>query len=237
MNLTVDIGNTRTKAALFENGKLERYWYKATPALLQTVRPYLKNVIVSSVGENTGKEWERFAPNARFWQLSAQTPLPFANRYATPETLGIDRIAAITGAYALHPNADCLVIDAGTCITFDLLDAKKGYLGGSISVGLHIRAKALHTFTARLPLLEDLDRTPLIGNDTKTCIASGIVNGAVAEIEGIITRYKQEYPHLQVLMCGGDASFFERQINIPIFVASDLVHIGLNKILEHNNAE
>lgn len=233
MNLTIDIGNTRTKAALFEGQKLERVFYDILPQQLADYK--IDNVIVSSVAQAEGLRWKEAFGSEHYLHFSQQTPVPFRNHYATPHTLGLDRIAAVVGAMVLFPQKNCLVIDAGTCITFDLVEAAADYRGGAISAGLRMRAKALHTFTARLPLVENLSPTPLIGTSTQEAILSGIVNGAVAELEGIIGRYEQQYTDLQVLICGGDAAFFESQLKKTIFVVSDLVHIGLNRILEYNN--
>ena len=150
------------------------------------------------------------------------------------ETLGVDRIAAVCGAFALFPEKNCLVIDAGSCITYDVLDQKGNYCGGSISPGLEMRLKAMHTFTARLPLVKVNQQVNLIGNSTESCLQSGALYGVLAEIEGIVEKYNQNYAELRVIMCGGDASLFENQLKPTIFVAPDLVLKGLNRILLQN---
>jgi type III pantothenate kinase len=161
-------------------------------------------------------------------------PLPIKILYATPQTLGVDRIAGSCGALQLFPGKNTLVIDAGTCITYDFTDSSKQYYGGSISPGLKMRFQAVHTFTARLPLVSPAENPELIGNSTETSIQSGIVNGTVAEIDGIIDRYRQKYPDLQVILCGGDGPFFENKLKASIFASPDLVLIGLNSVLIHN---
>jgi type III pantothenate kinase len=166
--------------------------------------------------------------------LSHMLPLPIKILYATPQTLGVDRIAGSCGALQLFPGKNTLVIDAGTCITYDFTDSSKQYYGGGISPGLKMRFQAVHTFTARLPLVSPVENPELIGNSTETSIQSGIVNGTVAEIDGIIDRYRQKYPDLQVILCGGDGPFFENKLKASIFASPDLVLIGLNSVLIHN---
>ncbi|HEY5825470.1 MAG TPA: type III pantothenate kinase, partial [Cyclobacteriaceae bacterium] len=156
------------------------------------------------------------------------------NGYATPTTLGVDRIAAVCGALEIYPNGNCLVVDTGTCINYEFIDAKGEYLGGAISPGIHMRLEAMHKFTARLPLVTNNPDAQLIGNSTATCMQSGVTNGVIAEIEGIITRYSHLYPDLGVILSGGDYSLFENKLKPSIFVAPELVLSGLNRILLHN---
>jgi type III pantothenate kinase len=141
----------------------------------------------------------------------------------------------VCGASYRYAEHACLVIDLGTCITYDYIDAEKNYRGGSISPGLHMRFKAMHTFTARLPLLEPApDEIALTGTDTKQAMQSGVINGITCEIEGIIKEYRKKFGKLHVIFCGGDATFFENKIKESIFVTPELVLVGLNWILEYN---
>ena len=176
-------------------------------------------------------------PGKMIW-LSHETPVPIQNQYGTPATLGMDRLAAVVGASYSFAGQDCLVIDAGTCITFDYIDRDKNYLGGSISPGLAMKFKALHTFTGKLPLVEqtekNVEQVPLIGQDTVSCLQSGVFNGTLAEVEGLITTYTKQSPDLVTVMCGGDAPFFETNLKARIFAVPDLVLIGLNRILNYN---
>jgi len=128
----------------------------------------------------------------------------------------------------------CLVIDAGTCITYDFVDANRNYQGGGISPGLNMRFRAVHTFTAKLPLVTPIKGARLIGDTTESSIQSGVVNGLLAEMEGIIRLYTEEFPGLRVILCGGDAGFFENQLKASIFASPELVLLGLNSILIHN---
>jgi type III pantothenate kinase len=146
----------------------------------------------------------------------------------------MDRLAAVAGAHELYPHQNMLVIDAGSCITYDIVDRHGNYFGGNISPGLRMKLKALNTFTAKLPLIELHDPESFIGIDTASSILSGVVFGTVSEIEGLISLYRKKFADLQVILCGGDAAFFESKIKQHIFVVPQLVLIGLNSILEHN---
>ncbi len=131
------------------------------------------------------------------------------------------------------PEPTLLVIDAGTCITYEFLDDKQNYHGGAISPGVAMRFESMHTFTAKLPLVKPLGDVPLIGNTTETCLQSGVIHGITAEIEGVIQRYLYLYPDMKIILCGGDAHFFENKVNHSIFAAPDLVLMGLNRILNY----
>ena len=143
-------------------------------------------------------------------------------------------MAAACGALEIFQDQNCLVIDAGTCINYEFLDKQANYHGGAISPGIQMRFEAMHKFTARLPLLKEISKTDLVGNSTESCMKSGVINGVLAEVNGIIDQYNQKFPRLRVILCGGDAHFFENNLKPPIFVAPDLVLHGLNRILLHN---
>jgi type III pantothenate kinase len=167
-------------------------------------------------------------------QLTSSLPLPIQNQYKTPSTLGVDRLAAVCGALGIFPERNCLVIDAGTAITYDFVDRDKNYWGGAISPGIAMRFKALHTLTQRLPLIQSTENFKLIGDSTETCIQSGVLNGVLEEMKGCIENYKKLYPDLGVVLTGGDTFFFENNLKQPIFAARDLVLSGLNRILQHH---
>jgi type III pantothenate kinase len=236
VNLVVDYGNSSAKVAIFDQHRLVEKHTFTNPDELKTFlqKSTAENFIISSVTTDaeTVSTWTVSA--GQKFILSHKIPLPIKILYATPQTLGVDRIAGSCGAVQLFPSRNTLVIDAGTCITYDFTDSEKKYFGGSISPGLKMRFQAVHTFTARLPLVNPVENPELIGNSTETSIQSGIVNGTVAEIDGIITRYRDKYPDLQVILCGGDAPFFENKLKAAIFASPDLVLIGLNSVLIHN---
>ena len=148
--------------------------------------------------------------------------------------MGRDRIAGVAGAQVLFPNRSCLVIDIGTCVTFDVIDAKGMYLGGNISPGVELRLKAMSTFTARLPLVKRGKLGKLIGNSTTSALQLGATSGTLHEIQNFINEARALYKGLNVILTGGDAHFFAEQLKTKIFVNPNLVLIGLNKILEIN---
>ena len=191
--------------------------------------------IVGSVRDLTACE-EAALARLQFTLLrfSPGTPVPISNRYRTPETLGSDRLAAVIGASSLKPATDLLIIDAGTCITDEVIDARGNYWGGNIAPGMQMRLRALHEFTARLPLVEAEGEVPGMGYSTETAIRSGVLRGMKYEIEGYIKSMRSKFPHLQVFLTGGDHINFDTNIKNIIFSDRYLVPRGLNKILDYN---
>jgi type III pantothenate kinase len=176
---------------------------------------------------------------ANWLVLDAALAVPIVKAYDTPQTLGADRVAAAVGATTVFPGQDCLVIDMGTCITADIVDRKHRFQGGIISPGLRMRLQAMSQFTARLPLIPvselSIDNWPsVVGKNTKQAMSSGVLNGMLFEMDGIISRHREQYPDLKVVICGGDASIFESHLKPPIFAVPELVLRGLNRILEYN---
>ena len=208
-------------------------------AAVRRLQPH--HAIVSSVAGPTAEWADVLRQEMRGTVLEfspATTPLPLHNTYATPKTLGADRLAAAVGAAWLRPSHDTLIVDAGTAIKCDLVEGGHTFRGGSIAPGLSMRFRALHAFTGRLPLVEiPEDATtivPLTGDDTLSAIRSGVLNGAVAEVNGFIASYQQRYPALGVVLAGGDAPFFQPRLKGRIFGIPELVLIGLHRILAYN---
>jgi type III pantothenate kinase len=237
MNVVVDYGNTQAKVAIFDNQNLiEKHAFTSTEDLRQFLKlSTADHFIISSVNADAAliSEW---VPAAFKLVLTHTTPLPISNQYSTPLTLGVDRIAGACGAFHLFPDQNTLVIDAGTCITYDFTDKAGNFLGGGISPGLNMRFQAMHTFTAKLPLVKPAGDSPLIGTGTEGAMQSGVLYGMLGEMEGIIGRYQAKYSSVQVILCGGDAPFFENKLKASIFACPNLVLIGLNSILLHNVA-
>ena len=169
-----------------------------------------------------------------FVELNHQTPLPLQNNYLTPDTLGLDRLAAAIGARELFPDQALLVIDAGTALTFDLVEGNGTFAGGNISPGLRSRFRALHEFTQNLPLVEAPGVVLLSGRTTEEAIRSGVINGMALEMDGMIELLREKHPEIQTVLTGGDALFFERRLKNRIFVKFEITLIGLNRILEYN---
>ncbi|MCF0075057.1 type III pantothenate kinase [Dyadobacter sp. CY261] len=236
MNIVVDSGNTFSKIGWFEGKKLIRYTtHLEFPELIRQIRAELPEYLLfSSVGRTNEEFQTALSEPVNIIGLTPETPLPILKNYETPQTLGADRIAAAAGANFLFPDEDILVIDMGTCITYDIVDTSATFQGGLISPGVRMRFGAMHTFTKRLPLVEPEKEPELIGKSTRQAMQSGVMNGTLAEIEGIIERYRHNYPSLRVVLCGGDAAFFESSLKPPIFAVPELVLIGLNRILTYN---
>lgn len=239
-NLVIDIGNSYAKAGLFADGQLKHTYHRLSPEdVLEMIRKgEFDALMVSSVAAEVAPLKEIIATNSRYFLLHSATPLPFHNHYQTPETLGTDRIAATAGALSLFPKQAVLAIDAGTCITYDIADAQGNYYGGSISPGLQMRAQAMHTFTARLPLVRIAQHTeeeiPLVGYNTHTALQSGTLYGTLAEITQMIRMYADKFGDLRVVICGGDAPLLSKGISTSHAFVPELNLIGLNRILEHN---
>lgn len=239
MNLVIDYGNTNIKLACFDKNKiikLETYKNLSVNDLTNFTKNYpeIKSAIISSVVKYPEAIKKFLSKNFNFIELNNTTPLPIINKYKTPETLGNDRIAAIVGANSLFPYKNIIVIDAGTCITYDFINSENKYLGGSISPGLKLRFKSLYNFTDKLPLINDAinkNDIKLIGNTTKTCIISGVVNGIISEIDGIINQYEKKYPEIIKILCGGDSIYFDKRLKNSIFANPNIVLTGLNIIL------
>lgn len=236
MNLVVDYGNTLAKVGVFDRHDLIKQHVFSE---VQELRIFLQNFsaenfIISSVTHEASAISDWANQTKRKFILTSALPLPIKNLYATPHSLGVDRIAGVCGAHQKFPGSPCLVIDAGSCITYDFLDRIGNFHGGGISPGLKMRFQAVNTFTAKLPLVKAVDHPELIGNSTETCIQSGVINGMVAEIKGIITQYQQKFEGLKVILCGGDTRFFENKLKEPIFAIPELVLSGLNSILIYN---
>jgi len=166
--------------------------------------------------------------------MSDLTPLPIENLYRSKVTLGKDRLAAAVAAADRFPGKDILVISAGTCITYDFVNSGKEYLGGGISPGIQMRLQAMHTFTGKLPLISFKKNVPLIGNTTERSILSGVLHGAIAEIEGIAVHYKEQFPEVVIIISGGDAKYFDKRLKISIFAFPNIVIHGLYQILDFN---
>lgn len=250
MNLIIDIGNTRTKLALFEkNNLIEKA--NVEDLTLDALSDMMKGrniegVIMSVSGQDTeGVEvWLR--ENYFFIKLNHETPLPIENEYDTPKTLGKDRLASAVAAHFLFPKKNCLVIDGGTALTFNLLSEKGVFVGGNITAGLTMRFKALHHFTAKLPLLTQNTEGPnysetmetendLIGKNTNDAILKGVQLGVLSEIEGFIHRFREKQNNIHVILTGGDGLFFKNNLQLDNTTHEpNLVLIGLNQILNYN---
>ncbi|GAB1856920.1 type III pantothenate kinase [Flavobacteriaceae bacterium MHTCC 0001] len=240
INLIIDVGNSFVKLAGFKYNALVFKTVIHLEALTEKVKtlkvdyPAINKGIISSVGRLDNNQIKTLEKDIDLLQLTHNTKVPFTNSYKTPKTLGIDRIALVSAATYHYPNQNTLVIDAGTCITYDIVTQSMVYLGGAISPGITMRYKALNNFTAKLPLLEKEHPSEIIGNTTESSIHVGVVRAVVNEINGFISAYKDIYPDLTVILTGGDANFLSEQLKSGIFANSNFLLEGLNYILEFN---
>jgi type III pantothenate kinase len=238
ISLVLDIGNTRCKAAVFngdtllEKRRFDPDDMDALIILVETYRPSLS--MMSSVGVDAKVFQKYLEAQTRCLELTSSLPVPFRNLYATPQTLGMDRVAAVAAAKHLFPDRHCLVIDMGTCITYDFVTAQHDYLGGSISPGLRMRLQAMAYFTKRLPEIEPEVPDTFIGDSTRNSMLSGMYYGVLGEINELVERYEKQFGDLQVILCGGDSGMFDKHTKKSIFAAPDLVLDGLNQLLHYN---
>ena len=241
-NLVIDIGNTYTKVAVFDNHQLI-YTDQHEAFDADTLNGYLdkyaiKKAILSTVKNKTESWQDLLKQKTELLKFNPAEYKGINNKYLTPQTLGADRLAAVIGANYLYPGKSSLVIDAGTCVTYDLIDADANYFGGSISPGLNMRYNALNYYTGGLPLIKsDAGFTNNYGNDTTTAIQSGVQNGLKYEITGFIESYTKSYPQLNIILTGGDAIFFDTVLKNSIFapyikMEPHLVLKGLNVAIQ-----
>ncbi len=237
--LCFDFGNTRLKCAVFDGPDLKEVLtiendpVQTTDGLIEKYRP-AKSILSSVIDHDPAIE-RQLAEKTRFHKLSYDSKFPLTSPVGKPHTIGADRLAMSVAAISLYPKQHNLVIGLGTCITYNFINKYHEFLGGSISPGMEMRFKALHHFTARLPLTEADWNFPLVGYDTKTNILSGVILGMAKEIDGIINIYKEKYVNFNVHLTGGDTGFFGQHIKNKIFADPYLTFKGLYAISEYNN--
>jgi type III pantothenate kinase len=241
MNLIVDAGNTFVKFAVYKSDRLESFYQMPLADFCPGVKkvfeafPGIRQAIVSSVthlDKNCLDVLKVFCP---VHLLDQNSRVPFKNSYATPQTLGVDRIALATAAFYHNPHGNTLVVDAGSCITYDMVNDYGEYLGGAISPGLRMRYTAMHDQTSRLPQLDPEEELPdFIGNSTQSSMHSGVIHGICFEIDGFIDMYTSRFSHLTVILTGGDAQFLSKRLKSTIFANSNFLLEGLNYLLEYN---
>ena len=239
MNLALDIGNSFLKAGIFKNNNLINYYefnreyYSNIKSILD--KTPITHSIASNVSESNNKLIELLSNKTNLIKFNSSLKVPFKNCYQTKNTLGKDRIALVSNASKEYPKENVLLIDLGSCITFDFLNSKNEYLGGSISPGLSMRYKSLNSYTANLPLINPKEIDYFIGRNTEDSIHSGIINGIICEIEGVIAQYEQDFGDLTIVLTGGDTKFLSKQLKNSIFANQNFLLNGLNKILTFNN--
>ena len=239
MNLIIDIGNSLLKVAIFDEGRLLEHFSceSLSDAMLQDLQsryPNVSRAIVASTGFPTVEVADLLRSRGiEVLEMTSLTPVPIGNDYLSPETLGVDRLAAAVGAVDVMGCRDCLIVDFGTAITIDLVEGGV-FRGGNISPGVRTRFRALHDYTSRLPLCQATDEVLTLGRTTLEAIEQGVMEGITHEIEGYIRAFSLQNEKLMLIFTGGDANFFVKRIKNAIFANCDLVLCGLNRILEYN---
>ena len=236
MNLVIDFGNTNIECGIFDANRLiDQLSFPGT----KEVRDFINQSIyyqigVCSVNQSKADIFEAIPELKSALFLSHTTPSPLRIDYKTPETLGMDRLAAAIGANAIFPGKSLMVIDIGTCITYDFVTREGVYEGGLISPGIELRYNAMNDYTKNLPLLNQRDTSLLIGKSTEESMVSGVINGIAGEMQSHISQFMLNNADLKVIMTGGGAKIFESKIKSDIFVALEIVLVGLNRVLEYN---
>ena len=239
MILAVDVGNTRIKAAVFEGSTVLENFVFEKNELEKKIKKILKkfqnctDLVVASVGNIEKQSFLTFESETNIHFFTHEDSFPFNNKYATPKTLGIDRMILAAGATLQYPKQNRLVIDAGTCITYDFVDENDNYLGGAISPGLRLRYESLHSYTAKLPLLALEMPEQYIGNSTIQAIHSGVVNGFVYEIDAFIDEYQANFANFIIILTGGDAEFLAKRLKNTIFANSNFLLESLNQTFQY----
>jgi type III pantothenate kinase len=241
MYLIIDIGNSFVKLAVFQDEILKEKLTIELKHIINEIKNLkdkytnIKSAIISSVGRLQPRDLRSINELLDLTILDSETKLPFKNLYETPKTLGVDRIALVSASIRQFPNKNVLIIDAGTCITYDFITSNNDYLGGAISPGIRMRYEALNNLTANLPLLTTEVPKSIIGSSTNSSIHSGVIYGVLNEIDGNINTYLEKYPHLTIILTGGDTNFLSKQLKSSIFVSNNFLLEGLYYILQFNS--
>jgi len=238
MYLTIDIGNSFAKLAIFHDGEIvykERHHKLLVGIVDKLYKKFLfSRAILSSTRVIDKRIITAIQRRYDMIILDHNTAIPIKNLYRTPETLGRDRLAAMVGAYVQYPKQNCVIIDLGTCNTFDLVDKNGTYQGGNISPGVDMKLKAMNHFTSKLSLPVRQYNDDPIGKDTTSALQNGAFWGTIFEIESFIHCMNALFTPLNVILTGGDAEIFGSKLNSKIFVAPNIVLIGLHEILKYN---
>ncbi len=236
MQIAIDIGNTRAKIAFFNEREIREYIYVEHRYIAEKIadlKSIHKELIISSTKNFSSLNIsENLLENILV--LNANIPLPIEISYKTPQTLGNDRIANVIGGISLYPNQNLLIIDAGTCITYDFVNEKRQFLGGNISPGLHLRVRSMNSYTDKLPLIDLSEDYSFIGESTESALNNGVWNGCIGEIEHYCDKFKTEFTNTAIILTGGDTEIFGKALKNTIFANPFLTLIGLNEILLFN---
>ena len=237
--LCLDFGNTRLKAAIFEDDifkvelELADDSNETIKKLLDQYKPQ-KSILSSVIKHNEGIE-TMLSEQTSYHKLSHLTKVNFTTPVGKPESIGADRLALVAAAVHYFPKKNNLVVALGSCITYNFINQAHEFMGGGISPGMEMRFKSMNQHTALLPLVQKDWNFPVIGYDTKTNLQSGVIAGITYEIGGFIDFYAQKYDNFNVVLTGGDAGYFARQLKNRIFADLNFLFKGLYALSETNN--
>lgn len=241
MNLIIDAGNTAVKLAVFEEGQL--ILTQHVGAVYQDFKaiseeyPKINSVLICDV---RGLDWDflnRIFDSKNIFKTASSLRFPFDNTYKTPKTLGVDRMGLMAAAAKTYPKQNVLVIDVGTCITYDILTQENTYVGGLISPGYTMRYKSLNKFTGKLPLITYESIEASLGVDTQSSIQAGVYHGVFHEIQGQIDHFRHKYQDLTIILTGGDCKQLSKRLKNTIFAHPNFLVTGLDYILELNKKQ
>ncbi|MFM9987977.1 type III pantothenate kinase [Flavobacterium sp.] len=239
MILIIDVGNTRIKSAVFEQDTLVEVNFFSNESFKTSIENILKkfdkitNLVIASVGILEKEAFQSFSNQVKINFISRESNFPFQNNYISPSTLGIDRMVLSAGAVLQFPKQNRLIIDAGTCVTYDFIDDKDVYHGGAISPGIRLRYEVMHNYTAKLPLLSIEESEKVIGNTTNQSLHSGVINGITFEIDGFIDSIKSKNENFIIILTGGDANFLAKRLKNTIFANSNFLLESLNNLYQY----
>lgn len=239
MILTIDVGNTRIKSAVFEQNTVLETAVFLKETLKESIEKIFKKfsnielLVLSSVGKIDETELKFLFDRVKIYVIDRDQQFPFQNNYGTPKTLGIDRMVLVAGAVLKFPAQNRLIVDAGTCVTYDFVDQNDVYHGGAISPGTRLRYEAMHNYTAKLPLLKLEDPSGVVGNSTQQSIHSGVINGLTFEIDGYIDSLKVKNENFIIILTGGDANFLAKRLKNTIFANSNFLLESLNSLYQY----
>lgn len=239
MILTIDVGNTQVKSAVFEeNILLEKHVFLLSDfedSVKKILKKFLKIavLVISSVGKLEIEALNSFQGRVLIYVIDREKKFPFLNKYSTPNTLGVDRMVLAAGAVLQYPEQNRLIVDAGTCVTYDFVDSNNVYHGGAISPGLRLRYEAMHNYTAKLPKLCFEEPYDLVGDSTIQSMHSGVVNGLTFEIDGYSSQLKAQKENFIIILTGGDANFLAKRLKNTIFANSNFLLESLNLLYQY----
>ncbi len=239
MNLTIDIGNTHTKLGFFDGLELQLTQKFSSAEIIpwQSILNTHKitHSILSHVG-NTRLDLETLYNNTHCVEVHHKLQLPFTSDYNPFTNLGIDRVVSLAAAANSFPHENVLIIDAGTCITYDLITAKAHHIGGVISPGLMMRYQSMHRFPHQLPNLEIQEPSSFPSTNTEEAMHHGVISSVIAEMEAFISRFETSIPIFRIILTGGDAGFLSKRLKNGILADENFLAIGLNLLLETNKS-